>query len=541
MKTFSFIILSLILSIVVRIVLPWPNIIGSTIKYNTVDAYYFVHLAELYPNIPQHNYLIGYPDGLNILAPFWSQMIGFIGNVDFAAAILPAILGVLTVIPCYFISKAILSQKLAVVATLVCSIMGGDLLIRTQLGAADHHALELFAFMYTMMFVVLFIQSKKWYWFLSAVLFFILYYLAWAGWYLIPIILLAYLYCWYISSLKKYEFIGGMFATIIVIGVILISDRWLDKLPILLWNINATTAEEQPLLFSSGQFNSSIVWSQFGISFYLALLGLGAFVYKYFKERKTVDLFFLVWTLSVFSLALAQQRFAMYLSLNVVILALYFCVILLKAMSKQKMIITAVLALLVIYPMINTSVQQVTDKRNLMSDGWQEATQWLKWQAFIDQNTTNDWRGNKYMADWENFKHSNKYADFGVLSWWDYGYWIIQQGKCGAYATPGSDGHREVVAKILLNQSEAALIEVMQTKNLKYLIIDSRMVTDKFRSIIKVAGYDESKCLPNGHQDTVLSKLYYGNSDRFVNAYNSKSQSKIDGDYYPEVRIFEVK
>jgi asparagine N-glycosylation enzyme membrane subunit Stt3 len=513
-----------------RIVLPWQNIMmGETIRFNTVDAYYFVHLAELYPNIPQKDLMIGYPDGLNIFAPLWSQLIGFIGNVDFTAAILPAILGILTVIPVYFISKAILPQKLAVITTLVYSIFGGDLLIRTQLGAADHHALELFAFMYTMMFVVLFIQSKKWYWLLSAMPFFILYCLAWAGWYLIPIMLLAYLYCRYLSSLKKYEFIGGVFATILVIGIILISDKWLDKLSILFWDINATTAEEQPLFFSNGQFNSSIAWAQFGISFYLALLGLGAFAYKYFKERKTVDLFFLVWTLSVLALTLAQQRFAMYLSLNVIILALYFCVILLKAIPKQKMIATAVLVLLVIYPMINASVQQVTDKRNLMSVGWQETTQWLNIGRLLtwEDGKLKDVDGESFIKSWDKYKDGK--SDFGVLSWWDYGYWIIQQGKCGAYATPGSDGHREIVAQLLLDTTEDELIRVMQEKNLRYLVIDSLMVTQKFKSIVSVAGYNEANYLPIGYQDTMLFKLYYGNPDRFKNVYNSKSQSKIDG------------
>jgi len=547
MKTFLFIILSLFVSIVIRIVLPWSNIIGSTIKYNTVDAYYFVHLAELYPNIPLRDYSLGYPDGLPISVPLWSQIIGFIGNVEFTAVILPAILGVLSVIPVFFIAKAILSQKLAVVVTLFYSIMGGDLLIRTQLGAADHHALELFAFLYTMMFVVLFTQNKKWYWLLGAVSFFVLYFFAWAGWYVIPAIILLFM-LWQVSQNIKGNIPIIAFVCCGIFGISLITIimpdfySWLsEKLIVISWNPLSTIVEEQPLLVANGRFETGVLWGQYGIVFYIALLGLGAFAYKYYRERKPIDLLFLAWTFIVLILAFAQRRFTMYLSLNLIILAVYFAFVLVKILPKQKMLIAVGLVILVVFPMISTSVNQVTDKRALITEGWVEVTQWLSWNAFLEKNTPNDWCGNKYMADWESFKHKNEYADYGVLSLWNYGYWIVQQGNSNAYNTPGSDNNRKRATEALLTTDEQWVADMMYTDNLRYIVIDGTMVTSKFNSMARILNLKDSEFfIDDNYKNTMVYRLYYGDTFSWFNkVFESESQIKINGSMYSEVVIWE--
>lgn len=552
MKSIPFIILVLLLSAIIRVVIPWDTIMGDTIRYNTVDSYYFVYLAELYPHIPDYEWLIGYPDGMRIIAPFWSQLLGFIGNVEFTAALLPAILGCLTVIPVYFISKIIIGHKLALITAVVYSVFGGNLLIRTQLGAADHHALELFAFMYTIMFLFLFVNNRKWYYLIASLPFVVLYMVSWGGWYLIYGLMILYIIyeCYRIFD-KAFLTLVLVSGIVIVGGILVVAYPYLvdwitHKANIIIWNINSSVAEESPLFFTNGRFQTGVVWAEFELTFYLTLLGIGAFIYKIRKNIQPHDAFFIITTASMFILTLAQRRFAMYLTFEVIILAVYFAYILVKALPLKPIITSVGLIILIVIPTFITSANQVTDKRALITDGFVETTQWLRWDSFLDKNTSNDWRGNKYMADWESYKYSNEQAEYGVITWWDYGYWILQKSKCGVYSAPGSDNNRQSMAMLLLEDDIDGIADFMSRSNLKYVIIDGTMATSKFNSMIKVSQhheYVESYYFDGDkYKDTVIYQLYFNEDcSKFDKVFETNSKLKINGIYYSEVKIFEVK
>jgi len=161
-----------------RIAVPYPVIFdGQWIKFSGVDSYYYMRLADnLVANFPILTgfdpYFI-FPGGRevplqgNFFAYMLAGIIKLLGasgsqqSMDTVAAYLPAVLGVLLVIPVFFIARALAGRWSGLAAALVIAVMPGQLLSRTLLGAADHHAAELFLTSFFMLFFILALQHSR--------------------------------------------------------------------------------------------------------------------------------------------------------------------------------------------------------------------------------------------------------------------------------------------------------------------------------------------------------------------------------------------
>ena len=76
-------------------------------------------------------------------------------------AIIPAVLGILLLIPVYVIARELWGIKAALFASLIIAVLPGQILSRTMLGFADHHANEIFFSTLTMMFLILALKDRK--------------------------------------------------------------------------------------------------------------------------------------------------------------------------------------------------------------------------------------------------------------------------------------------------------------------------------------------------------------------------------------------
>ena len=149
--------------------------VGDITKFATNDAYYFLrqvdNFVHNFPHLISLDPYLRYPTGLT-LGPlnFFVYLLGSItwliglGSpsahlVDVVSAYFPAVVGALTVIPVYFIGKALFNQKAGIVAAALIAVLPGEFLGRSILGATDRDALEVLLTTTTMLFLILAIKS----------------------------------------------------------------------------------------------------------------------------------------------------------------------------------------------------------------------------------------------------------------------------------------------------------------------------------------------------------------------------------------------
>ena len=173
------ILVTMSIALVLRIALPWDSVFSAVgIKLPGVDAYYYMRLVDnLVVNFPYLNvfdpYII-YPGGdfITRVPTFFAYVLAgtvrLLGGsapdqhtVDSIAVLVPPLLGALSVIPVFFIGRALVNRWAGLVAALFFSIMPGELLSRTMLGNTDHHCAEIFLTTFFSMFFILAIQHGR--------------------------------------------------------------------------------------------------------------------------------------------------------------------------------------------------------------------------------------------------------------------------------------------------------------------------------------------------------------------------------------------
>lgn len=161
-----------------RVALPYSQVfVGDWTKFTTNDAYYFVrqidNLVHNFPHFFSFDPYQNFPDGTilngqNLFVYFASTVIWIIGlgapsehTIDVIAAFIPAVLGALTVIPVYFIGKALFNRWVGLISAVMIAIMPGEFLGRTILGNADRDAFEVILAAITMLFLILAVKSAR--------------------------------------------------------------------------------------------------------------------------------------------------------------------------------------------------------------------------------------------------------------------------------------------------------------------------------------------------------------------------------------------
>jgi dolichyl-diphosphooligosaccharide--protein glycosyltransferase len=286
----------------------------------------------------------------------------------------------------------------------------------------------------------------------------------------------------------------------------------------------STIAEATPLFFLQGKFTLSAVLGSFGLTFLTATVGFFLFILELKDEKsKPERVFFLVWTLFCAYLALSQRRFTYLFSVNVSILTAYLLLVLiasldfetevkkliktekktkkdsefapqkgkkapLKTKSKSKnrqvtessrkteetdyfKIVSGVaLIALVFVPSIWVCANYATDAVSVGPE-WQDSLDWL---ASSTPETS-------YYLD------PSKTPEYGVLSWWDYGNWIVYIGKRPVVSNNFQTG-MEDSANFFLTDSEKEAKEIIDKLNVKYVITDALMAEGKFSAIADIGG-----------------------------------------------------
>jgi oligosaccharyl transferase (archaeosortase A-associated) len=272
----------------------------------------------------------------------------------------------------------------------------------------------------------------------------------------------------------------------------------------------SSISEVSPLLSLNGHFSLAVVWSYFGTALIIAVPAFLVYLYRLRKTRiGPAEVFFLLWTGVVAVMNLMQSRFVYLLGINIALLTGYGIYMAADAAGLDRLIrkdtggdkhakrsdtgkrprLTAGLAIvmvaaavLLLQPlayacMIGTTPLAVTGN-------WDDAAQWIKDNTPATSYT--------YSAD------IGTLPEYSVMTWWDYGNYILYRGERPAVANNFQTGVYDS-ADFFLARSEPAADQMMERHNAKYVVVDYLMgsasigIPGVFDSMATLAGENASQ------------------------------------------------
>jgi oligosaccharyl transferase (archaeosortase A-associated) len=291
-------------------------------------------------------------------------------------------------------------------------------------------------------------------------------------------------------------------------------------------------AEAQPLIYDSKSF-SRVAFSLLGLNILLSLGGIAALIMYIIRSngaKKEGRILLLVWAVSTLILTFGQSRFLYIttISMGIMISILFFYVLdladkrLKESGQKTPRILAAALLLLLILPTVWQATSFSLNSSSAVAGDWQESLVWLK----ENSNTTSF------------FASPEKTPEYSVMSWWDYGNWILYLSERPVVANNFQVGVADT-AKFYLSESEQEATAVLDARGSRYIIVDYDLIFSKLAGLTSWANEDIDsyrKREKNGSQSTVqplrrfnnttLAKLYFldgSNTDHFRLIYESKT------------------
>jgi dolichyl-diphosphooligosaccharide--protein glycosyltransferase len=231
----------------------------------------------------------------------------------------------------------------------------------------------------------------------------------------------------------------------------------------------------------------------------------------------------------------AQRRFAYYLGINVAIIVAYVSVMFVGLFKKRANQIKLALALcvIIVVPSIRMDISMADYGR--MNKDWQQCTRWL----YIQRDSQNrevmkqlhiGTYDETLFLNHRDYYYTGKLWDYGVLTWWDYGNWVIVAGHTPASCTPiDQDLNNQGQASQIFTKTDVnKAITKLKELQLKYVIVTDEMFKDKLYPILKTANVDIDSVVL---EDLFMYRLFYLD--------NVESCRKVWGT--EKVKIFEVK
>jgi len=266
-----------------------------------------------------------------------------------------------------------------------------------------------------------------------------------------------------------------------------------------------TTLEAQPLLFPQGNFTLALAWGNFTTGFFLSFISLGILIYLIIKQGSAEKSLLVVWSLVILAAILGQRRFGYYFAVNVALLTGYLSWQILRlagfkelgtktaeisgeaesekakpkesrksgfriTISQVNMTLAVIVILfLVFYPNIGPlpngqrlAIDTASQARFAPSDAWMSSLSWLKENTpdpFGDPDSYYEFH--RPLPPEESYNYPE--SAYGVMAWWDYGYWITRIAHRLPSANPGQDRVPVTnIARFFTSQDENSAREITQ-------------------------------------------------------------------------------
>jgi oligosaccharyl transferase (archaeosortase A-associated) len=233
-------------------------------------------------------------------------------------------------------------------------------------------------------------------------------------------------------------------------------------------------AEATPLLRSPSRYPIPL-WKEFSSSLFLALLGGIWSLLRPGALTSTRSLLMLVWTGLIFAATLGQMRFSYYLGVNAALFAGFACDELLASFQRfrpaagRRWRLGASLALLLIVAVPSgAAIRAQWGKETKVTDDWYDALQWL-------QRNTPEPFGTPDAYDRPELAQAASAHPYGVLVWWDFGYWVTRLARRIPSANPKQTQAKNVAAFLLAERAEAAEATLALLDHPRYVLVNREL------------------------------------------------------------------
>ncbi|MFA5048930.1 MAG: STT3 domain-containing protein [Patescibacteria group bacterium] len=515
-------------------------------------------------------------------------------TVDQVGFYIPPVIFLLTLIPVLFIGWMLWNKWVGLIGACTLSVIQGEIFGRTSLGFCDQHVMEIFLACMIFMFCIMSIK-KHWLWAFPAGLFLGLQYFNWAGAPIFALMLLVFviwqsiifrfsgqsiknltliafilflvsfvMFVLFRGSETKYVLFYG--CTVLVpillqaiekvalnfkpywfvigiggVGVVSLGILYLvfgdtvtfayKELLGLLGSVGSsqtslgnTISEVQPILFPYGEFTFGVVWGCFAIVAITGVIGLIILCFK--TESKQERLLFLIWSIAILVITMFQRRYGYYLAINLSLLSGFMFYYVINKVGWRKHTLKEikkgqsdryyhpVVLIVGVITIISTTIVPnfVISEKTAHTHPYALTKAWIEALDYLSENTS---------------------QEYGVISWWDYGYWIARESHRGVPCHPGG-GNTDNVARFLISQTTAEANTIIDKLHCKYVLIDYQMAKHKFYAIPILAGKNDFTDAQ--YNDSMLARLYYSQG---IDGYKLVFGSSTMYEDQPQIKIFE--
>ena len=253
-------------------------------------------------------------------------------------------------------------------------------------------------------------------------------------------------------------------------------------------------------------FNVYNIFSLKGLSLVFALAGLIILMLKVrdsdFRKDQTL---FLVFTLFVTAIMISQARFLFIFSISgsILVSLLFFwgakriraSDLFNKVDPVRLKVVIGIFLLLLIFPAA-VNFPGIADNKPEISGDWHETLTWLR-----ENTPPTAGYGNPVLA-----------GDYGVLSWWDYGNWILYQSRRPVVANNFQAG-AEDAAWFFLSEKEEDALAIADGRDVRYVVTSDRIVYGKLPFMARWIGESPGSYVQIRPERDIIN---YDHSKRFL-------------------------
>ena len=216
---------------------------------------------------------------------------------------------------------------------------------------------------------------------------------------------------------------------------------------------------------------------------------------------------------------LGQNRFAYYFAVNVALLSGYFCwrvlewswmnfreevpkgekgkVGLSKGKDSRRTIkgyisasygvagVAIIIFFVAFFPNIPVAMETIEYYRP--NEAWYSSLTWMR-ENTLDPFGDPDFYYELYEKPSLGEGYDYPESAYGIMNWWNYGYWIIRIAQRIPNASPSGAAGAENAARFYISQDESSANEIVNRLGSRYVIIDYEMSLDGIRDFPLWAG-----------------------------------------------------
>lgn len=243
--------------------------------------------------------------------------------------------------------------------------------------------------------------------------------------------------------------------------------------------------EAEPLIYDLDTL-SQVVFSWLGLNILFSLAGAAAIVVYMRKEERRMQqslLLLLIWAVFSILLTLGQGRF---LYISTIFMGMLISILIFYALDRLKKFqeergaklnraLAAAVILLLVLPTAIDAFNFANNSPPAIAGDWQDSLFWLK------ENSD----PTSHFADPEEI------PEYSVMSWWDYGNWILYLSERPVVANNFQTGIEDAV-KFYLAEDEKEATEIMDARGARYVFADFGIAYGKLPSLTEWADEDIS-------------------------------------------------